>query len=201
YRLLAAHIRNGRLWTSQNIAVNNTGATGGTSSRNAVRWYELQGIASGQTPAVVQSGTLFQSSASNTTDQRHYWMGSVMVSGQGHAAMGFSVAGINEHINAGTAGRLASDALGTMRTPTLYTASSTAYNPPSDPGSAQGRRWGDYSYTSLDPNDDMTMWTVQEFCNATDSYGLQVAKLLAPPPARPTNCNPASVAAGSSNVL
>lgn len=199
-RLMGAHLRNGRLWTCANIAVDNTGSPSGTDTRNGVRWYELQGIATGQTPGLVQSGTVFQPSASNTPD-RHYWMGSIMVSGQGHAAMGFSVAGVNEHINAGTAGRLASDPLGTIRTPSLYTASSTAYNPPSDPGSAQGRRWGDYSYTSLDPNDDMTMWTVQEFCNATDSYGLQVAKLLAPPPARPTNCNPASVAAGSSNVM
>ena len=200
YRLLAAHIRNGRLWTSQNIAVNNTGATGGTSSRNAVRWYELQGIASGQTPAVVQSGTLFQSSASNTTDQRHYWMGTIMVSGQGHAAMGFSVAGANEHINAGTAGRLAGDPPGTMQTPVLYTASSTSYNPPDDTGGPDGRRWGDYSYTCLDPNDDMTMWTIQEYCYAVNSYAVCVTQLLAPPPATPLSCSPPSVAAGANNV-
>lgn len=199
-RLMGAHLRNGRLWTCANIGVDNTGSPSGTDTRDGVRWYELQGVATGQTPSLVQSGTLFQPSASNTPD-RSYWMGSIIVSGQGHAAMGFSVAGPSEHINAGTAGRLGSDALGTLRTPALYTASSTAYNPPSDPGGPQGRRWGDYSYTSLDPDDDMTIWTVQEFCNATDSYGLQVAKLLAPPPARPTNCNPSSIAAGSNNVI
>jgi len=200
-RLIAAHVRNGRLWTSANIAVNNTGLPSGTVTRNGVRWYELQGIPTGQTPSVVQSGTVFQSTASNDTLQRHYWMGSVMVSGQGHAALGFSVAGANEHINAGTVGRLVGDALGTMRSPVLYTASSTAYNPPRDPGGTHGRRWGDYSYTSVDPTDDMTMWTIQEFCNATDSYGVQVVKLLAPPPATPVSCNPPSLAAGTSNVL
>ena len=31
------------------------------------------------------------------------------------------------------------------------------YNPPSDPGGASGRRWGDYSFTSVDPLDDMTV--------------------------------------------
>lgn len=200
-RLIAAHLRNGRLWTTANIAVDNTGIPSGVDTRNGVRWYELQGIASGQTPSVVQSGTVFQPTASNDTLQRHYWMGSIMVSGQGHAAMGFSVAGANERINAATVGRLASDAPGTMRTPVLYTASSTAYNPPQDPGSAEGRRWGDYTYTSLDPSDDMTMWTIQQFCDATDSYGVRVAKLLAPPPAVPVSCNPASVAAGASNVV
>ena len=68
-----------------------------------------------------------------------------------------------------------------MRTPVLYTSSTTAYNPPSDPGGAEGRRWGDYSYTSLDPSDDMSIWTIQEFCNSVNSYGLRVAKMLAPP--------------------
>jgi len=111
-------------------------------------------------------------------------MGTIMVSGQGHAAMGFSVAGANERINAGTAGRLATDTLGTMRTSLLYTASSTAYNPSGDTGGSSGRRWGDYSYTCLDPEDDMTMWTIQEYCDATNSYGVRVVRLLAPPPPR-----------------
>ncbi len=200
YRLLGAHLRNGRLWTAANIALDNTGSPSGTDTRSGIRWYELSGLATGQTPAVVQSGTLFQSSSGNTTDQRHYWMGAIMVSGQGHAAMGFSVAGANEHINAGTAGRLAGDPLGTMRPPSLYTASAAAYNPPDDPGGAGGRRWGDYSYTSLDPDDDMTMWTIQEFCDAQNSYAMRVVQLLAPPPATPWSCSPASLPTGASNV-
>src|SRR5438876_9408539 len=199
-RLLAAHVRNGRLWTTQNIGVNNNGSSSGTITRNAVRWYELQGIASGQAPSVVQSGTLFQQSTSNSTDQRHYWMGTIMVSGQGHAAMGFSVAGENEYANAGTAGRLAGDPLGTMGAPILYTSSTSAYNPPGDPGGTEGRRWGDFSYTSLDTNDDMTLWTIQEFCDSANSYGVRVARLLTPPPATPSNCSPSSVATGANNV-
>jgi hypothetical protein len=203
YRLMGAHFRNGSLWTTENIAVDNTGAgstVDPTVTRMGVRWYQLNGIPTGQTPTVVQSGTVYQPSASNTTDQRSYWMGSIMVSGQGHVAMGFSVAGANEHINAGTVGRLANDAPGAMRTPLLYTASATAYNPSGDPGGTGGRRWGDYSYTCLDPSDDMTMWTIQEFCNAANSYGVQVVKLLAPGPATPSSCSPPSVAIDTANA-
>jgi hypothetical protein len=203
YRLMGAHFRNGSLWAAENIAVDNTGAASPVNpsvTRMGVRWYELNGIPTGQTPGIVQSGTVYQPSASNTTDQRSYWMGSVMVSGQGHAAMGFSVAGANERINAGTVGRLANDPLGTMRSPLLYTASSTAYNPSGDPGSASGRRWGDFSFTCLDPSDDMTMWTIQEFCNAANSYGVQVVRLLAPGPATPSSCSPASIATGTTNA-
>src|SRR6185436_9531084 len=101
YRLMGAHIRNGHLWTCQNVAVDNTGSPSGTDTRAGTHWFDLTGIAAGQTPSVAQSGTVFQSSASNTTDQRCYWMGSIMVSGQGHAAIGFSVAGANERVNAG----------------------------------------------------------------------------------------------------
>ncbi len=122
-----------------------------------------------------------------------------MVSGQGHAALGCSIAGTSERINAFTTGRLAGDTLGTLRdgpggsTLLGYTASSTAYNPPSDPGGGGGRRWGDYSYTSLDPCDDMTIWTIQEYCNGTNTYGVRAVKLLAPPPATPSMSTPFAV--------
>ena len=46
-RLFQAHIRNGRLWTSHNIAVSATGvASSASTRRDGVRWYELNGIRS-----------------------------------------------------------------------------------------------------------------------------------------------------------
>src|SRR5439155_19251559 len=53
-----------------------------------------------------------------------------------------------------------------------------------------------------DATNDMTPWTIQECCNATNSYGVRVVKLLAPPPATPSSASPASVPAGqpSTNV-
>jgi hypothetical protein len=138
--------------------------------------------------------------ASSVNSARQYWIPSVAVSGQGHAAIGFSTAGTPFYIDAATSGRLVGDALGTLGAATLYTASTTAYNPPDDPGGSSGRRWGDYSFTSLDPQDDMTMWTIQEFCDATNSYGVRVAKLIAPPPATPVSCSPAVADHGATNL-
>ena len=197
-RLFAAHIRNGRLWTAHNIAVDTNGvASSAAGHRNAVRWYEFIVPVGSGTPTVNQSGTIFDSAASNP---KFYWNSTAMISGQGHAAFGFSVAGNNDRINAGTNGRLVGDGLGTQGAVSLYTNSSTAYNPPGDSGGPLGRRWGDYSFTSLDPNDDMTMWTIQEYCDATNTWGTQVAKLLAPPPATPASASPPSVASGQSSV-
>ena len=205
-RLFSAHIRNGRLWTAHNIGVNNTGVAGATNNRNAARWYELQNVISPGTPSVLQSGTLFDNNATNDANQRNYWIPTIMISGQGHAALGCSIAGTNERINAFTTGRLTGDTLGTLRDGPGgtafpgYTASATAYNPPGDPG-GPSRRWGDYSYTSLDPKDDMTMWTIQEYCNGTNTYGTRVVKLIAPPPPPTNTANPAAIQLNNASTL
>ena len=195
-RLFAAHIRNGRLWTAHNIQVDATGVASDTGGRDGVRWYELNVPSSG-TPTVVQSGTLFDPAASNP---RFFWIPSIMVNGQGHAAMGFSTAGTDFAADAGFTGRLLADTLATLDPVATVTSSSTAYNPSFDPGGPEGRRWGDYSYTSLDPLDDMTMWTIQEFCDATDSYGVRIAKLIAPPPATLVAATPPRIEVGLPSV-
>src|SRR5205085_1690705 len=76
-RLFAAHIRNNRLWTAHNIQVAATGVASNTGGRNGSRWYELQNVATGGTPTVFQSGTLFDSAATNPTS---YFIPSIMVS-------------------------------------------------------------------------------------------------------------------------
>ena len=193
-RLMAATLRNGRLWTAHNIAVTSGGVGSASGNRDGTRWYEIN--VSGASPVLTQSGTLFDSAATNP---RFYWMPSIMVSGQGHAALGTSASGATQRINAATVGRLAGDNPGTLQAPLLFTSSTTSYNPAADPGPP--RRWGDYSYTSLDPNDDMTMWTVQEYCSAVDVYGVRVVQLKAPPPATPASASPPAVNAGLTSVL
>ncbi|MGZ4964177.1 MAG: hypothetical protein ACXWC8_16585, partial [Limisphaerales bacterium] len=115
-RLLAAHLRNGSLWTAHNVGVN---SSGGTSSvdRDAVRWYQITNIPTGSTPTVVQSGTVFQSGATVVNN----WMGTIMVSGQGHAALGFTVGGPTHYMDAAATGRYSTDTLGAMQAPFTYT--------------------------------------------------------------------------------
>jgi hypothetical protein len=192
-RLFAATFRDGSLWTAHNIGVNGSGVAS-SPTRTAVRWYELTGIPTGQTPSIVQSGTIFDGAATNP---RFFFIPSVMVSGQGHAAYGFSTSGGAEHPNTATVGRLAGDTLGTVGTTQLYTSSTSTYGPQAN---STIQRWGDYSFTSLDPVDDMTMWTVQEFSNATNSWAVRIVKLIAPPPATPASANLSSVPAGQASV-
>jgi hypothetical protein len=195
-RLFAAQIHRNRatgidyLWTSHNIEVNTNGVAQSGGGRNGSRWYQIGNLAT--TPTLIQAGTLFDPSATNPV---HHWIPSVAMTGQGHMALGCSVASANLAPGARAAGRLSSDALGTIQAPTTIVTAGGLYN-------FQGgvQRWGDYSFTSVDPADDQTMWTVQEYCDSTNSWGVRMTKLLAPPPSNPISCNPPIVDQGVRNI-
>ena len=159
--------------------MNNAGvASTAAASRNATRWYEFQNLTT--TPTLVQSGTVFDNAATRAA-ARQYWIPSVVVTGQGHAVLGFTMAGTPVGATPAYVGRLAGDTLGTMTGPptvaaVTYGTTTANYNPPSDPGGAAGRRWGDYSFTVVDPLDDMTVWTIQEYNQALNSYAVRVGK-------------------------
>ena len=49
----------------------------------------------------------------------------------------------------------------------------------------------------MDPNDNQTFWTFQEYANAHNSWGVRVIQLKAPPPATPSVASPSTVDSGS----
>lgn len=187
-RLFAAHVMKNKLtgvttlWTAHTTRVNNTGVASGTMDRNAMRWYQI-GNMNTSTPTLVQAGTLFDNAAANP---RGFWNGGIAMSGQGHAVSGFSTAGTNFRADAGIAGRYNSDVAGSLQPFVQATTSSTAYNVQT----VDGQRWGDYSQVVIDPNDNMTMWTFQEYCNNTNSWGERVIQLIAPAPPPTPSLNP-----------
>jgi hypothetical protein len=203
-RLFSAQIHKNKLtganslWTAHNIEVDSSGIAcddGGIpcadGGRNGSRWYEIGSLST--TPTLVQSGTLYDPSTSNPG---YYWIPSVAMSGQGHMALGASFASVNDHAGIAVAGRLYGDASGATQSPTIAQSGLGAYN--LGPGNPQ--RWGDYSQTVVDPNDDMTMWTFQEYVNNTDSWGVRVMQLNAPPPASVSFAAPATIALAQSSV-
>jgi hypothetical protein len=201
--LFAAYYRNGSLWTAMDVGVSVgsnscNGAAGGIATRDAVFWWEIQGIPTGSTPAIRQSGSICDRTATNPA---FYSYGTIAVNGQGHAAIGYTVAGAASYTEPGYSVRLSSDVLGTMPTSYISPLGSHPYNPAFDTGLTRGyRRWGDYSYTSVDPCDDMTIWTIQEYASQDNAYGERVTQLKAPPPASLVSANPSSVAPGQTNL-
>jgi hypothetical protein len=195
-RIFAAQIHRNRasgldyLWAAHNIEVNTSGVAITGGGRNGSRWYQIGNLAAG--PTLIQAGTLFDSAATNPV---FHWIPSVAMTGQGHMALGCSVAGAALAPGARTAGRLSSDPLGTIQAPTTIVAAGGTYNLQSGT-----QRWGDYSFTSVDPNDDQTLWTVQEYCNTSNSWAVRMTKLLAPPPCAPATCDPPTLNQGDTNV-
>ncbi len=198
-RLFAAQIKKNKitnastLWTAHSIEVGSDGVACDDSvtpcpdgGRDAARWYEIGNLDA--TPALVQSGTLFDSAVSNP---RFFWIPTVAASGQGHMALGASFASATEYAGVAVAGRLYSDTLGSIQAATIAQSGVSSYTLGTAP-----YRWGDYSQTVVDPNDDMAMWTFQEYANATDSWGVRVIQLKAPPPAMPSSVSPSSVTQG-----
>jgi hypothetical protein len=197
-RLFSAMIRRDRiantryLWTAHNFQVTSTGGAG-SGGRNGSRWYRISNFTG--TPTASQAGTLFDSAATNP---RSYWFPAVAMSGQGHMAISTTFGGAADRAGHAVAGRLRTDGSGVTQAPALAYTSTTNYNAQA----TNPQRWGDYGVIAVDPADDQTMWAFNTVCNATNSWGVHVQKLLAPPPATPSSAAPASVAAGfTGNVV
>jgi hypothetical protein len=173
------------LWTAHNIRVNSSGAGSGSGDRDGARWYQLGNLSS-DPPTLIQSGTLFDTAASNP---RFFWIPSIAANGQGHASLNASTAGNGHHAEVAGSGRLAGDPLGTTQAFDLIQSSTSAYNL----GSSAPRRWGDYSQTVVDPTDNQTFWTFQEYASAQNVWGVRVIQLKPPPPALPATASPDTV--------
>jgi hypothetical protein len=110
--------------------------------RLGVRWFELR-----KTAAV---WTLFQE-GTHSPDANPRFMGAISQDGDGNIALGYNISNNVPAIfpSLRYAGRLASDAPGTLRAETAL-ADGAAFNASS--------RYGDYAAMSIDPVDDCTFW-------------------------------------------
>ena len=127
-------------------------ATGGDLA--GVHWRELRDSGSGW--AVFQEGTYAPA------DGNHRWMPSAAMDASGNICVAYSVSGSTMYPSAAYACREAGDSPGTLGNEVIYQPG-TGYQ-------GGGNRWGDYSATQLDPIDDCTFWTVQEYGRASGSF-------------------------------
>jgi hypothetical protein len=119
-----------------------------TSTRAAVRWYELRDPAG--TPKVQQQGTY-----APTTSSR--WMGSAAADKMGNVAVGYTVSSSSVFPSIRIAGRLASDP------PNKLSAEKIVPDATGKGAQKQADRWGDYSTMTIDPTDDCTFWYTAQY--------------------------------------
>jgi hypothetical protein len=153
-RLMMAVYRDGFIWTCHTIDVN---------GRAGCRWYQIDA----DTRQLVQHGTVADESL-------YYFFPSIMVDRFGDAVMAFSGSDADQYAAAYYTGRHVSDPAGEMATPVMFREGA---GPQNNIDGFGRNRWGDYSYTTLDPVDEITLWTIQEYAHDDDIWGTQVAAL------------------------
>ncbi len=185
----ACHVRKHQLYVCHNIQVNRSGNASTSGDRVGVRWYQfdLTGDATGNgrgseksttVPALVQSGTLFDSTS--ISSPLFYFIPAIMTNKNRDLVIACSCSGANNYPNVVYAGRKATDPKGILRTPVMITNSSYPYNfgPFMDPSNGNiGQRWGDLSSLCPDPINDLDIWATQEFAAVQNGWGVQVTKL------------------------
>src|ERR1035437_7701553 len=185
-RICAAMIKKNKittianLWVALGTLLDISGVGGSAGDRDGALWLEIQSLES--TSTIRQSATLYDG-VNPTSSAIYYTYPTIAMSGQGHNVMGFTSAGPTKYAQAAVAGRYRDDPAGNFQLPTDFTTSTSTYNPGAN-------RWGDFTQTVVDPNDDMTMWTFSEYAATTNAWGVRAAQLKAPPPATPVLANP-----------
>lgn len=113
-----------------------------------VRWYEYR--RTGSTFSIYQQGTY------GPADGKSRWLGSIAMNANGDIGLAYTVSSGSMYPSIYYTGRKAADPLGTMTV-----AEGTIQNGINYIDGAT--RWGDYSSMSIDPSDNLTFWTTNEY--------------------------------------
>jgi hypothetical protein len=141
------------LWANQTTILNFP------NGPTAVSWYQFD-VTGGNFPAT----PVQQQEWTNGGDGLFRWMGSIAVDQSGNTAIGYATSSSSLFPGIRYAGRLVSDPPSNLGQgeATMFTGT----------GSQTGTngRWGDYSYTAIDPADGMSFWTVGEYYANTSAF-------------------------------
>ena len=144
------------LWGVQSVSVN---------GRAAIEWYEIDSV----TNAIVQSG-LIQDVALG------FNFPSIAVNDFGEIVIGFSGADATStfmstyYVGGQTIGGVTT--FGAIQQTQAGLADYQILD-----GSGRNR-WGDYSATMLDPNDQRHFWTFQEYASASNQYSIRITEII-----------------------
>ncbi|MEI6061779.1 MAG: hypothetical protein WCR72_13825, partial [Bacteroidota bacterium] len=114
----------------------------------ALRWYEYR--KTGSTFAIYQQSTYAPG------DGKGRWMGSIAQNASGDIGIAYSVSSSTMYPSIYFTGRKAADALNTLTIPEGIIQTGTV-------SMTGATRWGDYTAVNVDPSDNQTFWTTQEY--------------------------------------
>jgi hypothetical protein len=113
-----------------------------------LRWYEYRKTGS--------TFSLYQQSTYAPGDGKSRWMGSIAMNASGDIGIAYSVSSSSMYPSIYFTGRKATDALNQLTIPEGIIQTGTN-------AMTGASRWGDYTTMSIDPSDNQTFWTAQEY--------------------------------------
>lgn len=113
-----------------------------------IRWYEYRKTGS--------TFSLYQQSTYAPGDGKSRWMGSIAMNSSGDIGLAYSVSSSTMHPSIYFTGRKAADPLNQMSIAEGIIQTGTV-------SMTTISRWGDYSAINIDPTDNITFWTTQEY--------------------------------------
>src|SRR5436190_5078508 len=153
-RILNAVFRNGNIYYAQTIGL---GGSDFNPIHTAVQWVELN-----TSGGFVQGGRIDSPTATATNGGQWYAYPSIAANKNGDLMVGFSEFASSHYPSAAYSVHMSTDAAGTMRDPVVLKTGEGNYFKTYDNATSRNR-WGDYSATQVDPSDDTSFWTTQEY--------------------------------------
>lgn len=153
-RMQSLVYRNGALWAAHTVFWPVDAPTW-----SAVQWLQLSPAG-----AILQSGRI-----EDPLGQMHYAFPSLAVNRNGDVLVGYARFSPAEFASGYYAVRCSADPPGTLRAEAVLKAGEGPYW---KTFSGASNRWGDYSATMVDPLDDESFWTIQEYAATPVSGGL-----------------------------
>jgi hypothetical protein len=185
-RIGNAVFRNGHVYYAQTIGLP-PGPGVGAITHTGVQWVELN-TAGG----FVQGGRIEDPRALPWNGRHLYDFASLAVNAENDVLLGFSDFESDDFVDAAYAFRYGTDPPNTIRSPVTLKDGEGPYS--KTRGGALNR-WGDYSGTQVDPSDDLSLWTVQEYAripvghgDGSGRWGTWWGRIGGGPPLAPADC-------------
>ncbi|MDD5762320.1 MAG: fibronectin type III domain-containing protein, partial [bacterium] len=164
-RILNVVYRNGNLYATHTVS-------NSANTKTEVAWYE---VVPSSPPTLAQQGRVSHAS-------RFYYYPSIAVNVNGDIALGFSGSSSTEFAGGYYTARLNSDPIGSTQPVALLQAGLASYF---KTFGGTSNRWGDFSATVVDPTDDFTFWTLQEYARTGNQWGtwwgsFRITDIIAP---------------------
>ncbi len=145
--------RNGKIWCTHTVFL-----PAGVPTRSSIQWWQLSPAA-----AVLQRGRIDDATGTN-----FYAFPSIDVNQNDDALIGCATFNAEIFPSACYALRINTDAVNTFREAYVYKDGIAKYG---KYFGGPSNRWGDYSSVSVDPNNGLNFWTVQEYARLpADGY-------------------------------